>query len=539
MPGLEEAFERTGQVVEAYLPFTHAAGAALAVTDDHDTLGAVVRGFADVASGRPVGPDTRFQIGSISKSFASLCVLQEVAKGTLALDVSINELLPGLDLPEPFGPVTLHHLLTHTSGLRIGVEHGPWSHVEYVRAKELPPTFAPGERFWYSNLGYKLVGFALERATGTPIQDLLMERVLGPLAMTRTSAAIVELERTEAAVGYEPLQSDRPAHLSHALAPAVWQPSNTADGSIVSTVTDMCEYARLVLNGGRGPHGELLDADGFARWIGPHVDSDERGSRYGYGWDVRERDGRRVIRHTGGMVGFTALLEIWPDDGLGTVVLLNGQGVRDEMGREALAAVAAAIRGEELPSFVPPPAPDRVEDAATYAGTYRSDERAWELDPQDEGLVLRAGPLAVRLQRFGDDAFATPHPALDKHLLRPVRDEGGTVVALTHGPGWFVKDGAEPPNEQAPAPDAWGAHPGLYRSNDPWQPTFRVYLRRGRLILASPSDGSEQALVPLEDGWFGAEEPWTPLRVRFDDVVDGRAIMLDVNGSRLYRSFEA
>jgi CubicO group peptidase (beta-lactamase class C family) len=538
VPGLEQAFQRIGEVVEAYLPLTHAAGAALAVTDDHDTLGAVTRGFADVASGRPVGPDTRFQIGSISKSFAALCVVQEVAKGTLTLDASINELVPGLDLPEPFGPITLHHLLTHTSGLRIGVEHGPWSHVEHVRAKELPPAFAPGERFWYSNLGYKLVGFALERATGIPIHDLLMERVIGPLGMTRTSGAIVETERTEAAVGYEPLQSDRPAHLSHPLAPAVWQPSNTADGSIVSTVTDMCGYARLVLNGGRGPHAELLDADGFARWIGPHVDGGERGSRYGYGWDVVERDGRRAIRHTGGMVGFTALLEIWPDEGLGMVVLLNGQGVKDELGREALTAVSAAIRGEELPAFVPPPAPDRIPDADVYAGTYRGEERVWELDPQDDGLVLRAGPLAVRLERFGEDAFAVPHPALDKHLLRPVRDDAGAVAALTHGPVWLAKDGVDQSSEPPPPPDAWRAFAGLYRSNDPWLPTSRVYVRRGRLILASPSDGSEQALVPLDDGSFGAEERWMPLRVRFADVVEDRAITVDVNGARLYRSFE-
>jgi D-alanyl-D-alanine carboxypeptidase len=538
VPGLEEAFERVGQAVEAYLPLTHAAGAALAVTDDHDTLGAVVRGFADVASGRPVGPDTRFQIGSISKSFSALCVLQEEAKGTLALDASINELVPGLHLPEPFGPITLHHLLTHTSGLRIGVEHGPWSHVERVRARELPPTFPPGERFWYSNLGYKLVGFALEHATGTPIQDLLMERVLGPLGMSRSSAAIVEVERAEAAVGYEPLQGDRPAHLNHPLAPAVWQPSNTADGSIVSTATDMCEYARLVLNGGRGPHGELLDAGAFARWIGPHVVSDERGSRYGYGWDVVERDGRRVVRHTGGTVGFTALLEIWPDDGLGMVVLLNGHGVKDEFGREALTAIAAATRGEALPVFVPPPAPDLIPDAEAYAGTYRSDERVWELDPQDGGLVLRAGPLAVRLERFDEDAFALPHPALDKHVVRPVRDDAGAVVAITHGPAWLARDGVVQPPEPPPVPAKWAAFPGLYRSNDPWQPTSRVFLRRGRLILASPSEGSELALVPLDRGWFGAEEAWMPLRVRFDDVVEGRAITLDVNGARLYRSFE-
>ena len=91
--------------------------------------------------------------------------------------MSINEILPWLELPEPFAPITMHHLLTHTSGLMIGVEHAPWSRIDALLARQFPPTMEPGERFWYSNLAYKLVGFALEDVTGMPIQDLLTERL--------------------------------------------------------------------------------------------------------------------------------------------------------------------------------------------------------------------------------------------------------------------------------------------------------------------------------------------------------------------------
>jgi D-alanyl-D-alanine carboxypeptidase len=184
--GLEEAFERIGRAAELDLPLTHAPGLALAVTDGNDTLGAVVRGFADVPAGRPIRVDTRFQIGSISKSFAALCILQEEARGTVAIDVSVNELLPWLELPEPFGPITLHHLLTHTSGLMTGIEHGPWGKADVLRARSYPPTFAPGDRFSYSNLGYKLVGHVLERVTGMPVHEVLQQRILGPLGMTRS-----------------------------------------------------------------------------------------------------------------------------------------------------------------------------------------------------------------------------------------------------------------------------------------------------------------------------------------------------------------
>jgi len=534
--GLEEAFERIGQVVEHHLPLTHAAGVALAVTDDHDTLGAVVRGFADVAGGRAVRPDTRFQIGSISKSWAALCLLQEEAKGTVALDVSINELLPWLELPEPFGPITLHHLLTHTSGLMIGVEHAPWSRIDAVLARSFPATVAPGERFWYSNLAYKLVGFLLEDVTGMPIHEVLTERLIGPLALTDTFGAITAELRADAAVGYGPLLDDRPSHLNHPLAPAQWQPSNTADGSIVSTVPDLCAYARVVLNAGRGPHGELLDPHRLTRWVGPHVATDDAAWRYGYGWDVSTGE-HRVIRHTGGTVGFTGLVEIWPEEGIAVAILMNGGGSKDAMATYALSAVSAALRGEQLPPVEHPLAPDAVPGADTLAGAYAGDQRAWELESQEGGLVLRAGPLAVRLERWDTDAFAVPHPALDRHVLRIVRDDGA-VVGLTHGEAALWRDGIVPPAARTADP-AWAAFAGLYRTNDPWGSTVRVYERGGRLLATWPSDGNELELTALDDGWFAVGEPWMPMRARFGDIVRGVAQTFEMNGGLSYQSFES
>ena len=106
-----------------------------------------MRGLADVAAGTPVRPETRFQIGSISKSFAAMIVLQEVAAGRLDLHVSVNEILPWLELPEPFGPITLHHLMTHTAGLRD--RHGGRADRSRRAAppQDEPGDDQPGERF--------------------------------------------------------------------------------------------------------------------------------------------------------------------------------------------------------------------------------------------------------------------------------------------------------------------------------------------------------------------------------------------------------
>src|SRR5206468_487557 len=155
-----------------------------------EIVGVVCRGLADVAARAPGRPESRVPMGSISESFAAIVVLQEVEAGRLDLHVSVNEILPWLELAEPLGPVTLHHLMTHTSGLLIGTDDAPTGPGALWRLRTNPPTTKPGERFLYSNDGWKVVGACLEEVTGMATQDLLMQRVIGPLGMVSTAASI-------------------------------------------------------------------------------------------------------------------------------------------------------------------------------------------------------------------------------------------------------------------------------------------------------------------------------------------------------------
>ncbi len=543
MPGLAEAFERIGTFLEHELPLTHAAGAALAVTDRDEILGVVVRGFADVASQAPVRPETRFEIGSISKSFTALVVLQEAEAGRLDLHVSVNDLLPDLHLPEPFGPITLHHLLTHSSGLYIGTEEAPTGPGAIRRLRQTQPGFAPGEHFWYSNDGYKLVGAILEHVVGQPVHEIVRSRVLEPLGMSSSVAAITNDVRTELATGYEPMFDDRPPHRSLPLVPARWLVSNTADGSIVSNVIDMSAYARLLLNGGAGPQGGLLSEEAFASFTTPHMDdSDEPGWSYGYGLDVGDIDGQHLVGHSGGMVGYTAYLLTEPASGLGVVMMLNGMGARLPSVRFALDAVRAAIGGEALPAFTEPADPATTPNAADYAGRYVSDTREATIAVDGEQLRWREGPLGVVLERVGeeDDVFAAPHPALDRFLIRFGRDEAGRVVEVFHGGDWFRGEHFAGP-EPEPAPAGWHSYTGLYRSNNPWSPVLRVIIRKGRLTMIWNDDISptEEELIPLGDGRFhvGTRE-WTPAWVHFDEPLDGVPTRAVFNNAYWYRSFE-
>jgi len=538
--GLAEAFDRIGLALEHHLPVSHAAGAAIAVTDRHETLGVAVRGFADVASGTPVRPETRFMIGSISKSFAAVVALQEVDAGRLDLHVSVNELLPWLELPEPFGPITMHHLLTHTSGLATGTEDAPTALGAATLLRDVPPTFAPGEHFWYSNDGYKLVGLVLERLTGRPVHDLIRQRVLEPLGMDRSVAAIVDDVRTDLATGYEPVFTDRPAQLRHPLVPATFTISNSADGSIVSNVIDMAAYARLLLNRGTGPQGPVLSDAMFDVITTPFADQpDDPGTSYGYGLDVGRNERGPWIGHGGGMVGYTGFVAAEPESGLGVVVLQNGSGSKEGLLNYAHDAVRACITDAPLPEVWAPPEPTSIPEADAFVGEYVDPETEEQLLVRRDADGLRAtiGDASGRLERdpltqSAGSQFLVVHADLERFPMRFARGDDGRANEVFHGHRWFHAeryDGALP----EPVPEEWLALPGLYRNDDPWMPTLRV-----QFPVEWGDEEGDAELRPLEDGWFSAGEPWQPRRIRFDRLVDGKAVVAEFNGGRWFRSFE-
>jgi CubicO group peptidase (beta-lactamase class C family) len=548
MAGLQEAFDRIGASLEHHLTASHAAGAALAVTDREEILGIAVRGMAEVSSATPVRPETRFQIGSISKSFAAIVAMQEVDAGRLDLHASVNDLLPWLELPEPFGPITMHHLLTHTAGLHSGTEDAPGLAGALQLLREQPATSPPGERFHYSNDGYKIVGAVLEELTGRPIHELLRDRLLQPLGMSAAVAAITDEIWSDHATGYEPMQTDRPPQLRHPLVPAPRIVSNTADGSIVSNVVDMCAYARLLLARGDradGAGGRILSDQGFARLMAGAVDDGDHG-RYGYGLWEEEVDGRTWFGHSGGMVGYTALLVTVLEEGLACVMLQNGGGSRALVVEAALAAVRAALSGDPIPPAWAPPAASAVPGADAYAGTYEGDDgRALVVERKDDGLSIAIGPVSARLERDPllrepGETFLVAHPALERFPLEFRRDDAGRVVEAFHGDTWFRGERYEGLEPDEP-PAAWRRHPGLYRNDDPWNPVLRIVLRKRRLAIMWPTDAGDEEggeLTLLSDGSFAVGDPAIPRRVRFEGDVRGMTAVVVCNGGRWYRSFE-
>jgi D-alanyl-D-alanine carboxypeptidase len=519
-------------------------GLALAVTDPDRTLVLRTYGHAQLESRIPVVPETLFEIGSIGKTFTAVAVLRLADEGALNLDAPVAEYLPWFAVPQPAGapPITVAHLLSHTAGIVAGIDATPEAAFQVWSLHDLPAASAPGERFHYSNVGYKALGLVLEAVDGRPYPEVVRGRVLDPLGMSATEPAITHDVRERLAVGYEYLHDDRIGHAGSPLVPATWLETATADGSIASTAADMAEFARFLLREGEG----LLSRAAWERMSTVHGRAGPT-EAYGYGLLIRELDGRRYIGHGGGMVGYAAGLQVDADAGMGAVVLQNGYGVHAMALARSLIGIA---RG--APAGAQVAAQGRALDAADLAGAFdlvapsdlpsgaRGGEgaRRIELANSDDGLVLRFDRGEVSLLDWGDDGFLAPHAPFDRFALRAHRtDDGG--LELWHGADRYMRAGSAPRPLPEP-PRELRAIAGHYRSHNPWTTNFRVVVRghRAWLVFASEPDGfdDEQPLAAAPDGSFRvADDPGNPEHVRFDTEVGGRALRAWLSGWPYYR----
>ena len=420
--------------------------------------------------------------------------------------------------------------LSHTSGIVAGIDGTPEAAFQVWSLRDLPTRSAPGERFHYSNVGYKALGLVLEALESRPYREIIRDRILVPLEMSATEPAITHDTRTRLAVGYEYLHDDRLSHPDAPLAPATWLETETADGSIASTAADMCAFVRLLLRRGEG----LLSEEAFAQMSTGNPLEDENDA-YGYGLLMRNLDGRRFIGHGGGMVGYLAGMQADTDANLGAIVLQNGMGAHPMM----LARTVIRIADGEAAKSAGTAAPSALDE---LAGVYETDEPGCEpieLVAAPNGPVLRSSGQEIGLQELDNDLFLAADPAFDRfpiHVERPTDD----TPELWHGGRRYVRTGAvarrlpEPPAElQAIA--------GHYRSHNPWTTNFRIVLRGDQpwLIFAGAPDGfdTEQPLVPGNGQKYRvSEDPGNPEEVSFDTVVDGRALRAWLSGWPYYRA---
>jgi CubicO group peptidase (beta-lactamase class C family) len=534
------AFERIGGYVDRHREDLAAPGLALALTDRDRCLGVVTDGSANIDTREPVREHHRFQIGSISKGFTALAILQQVERGTIGLDDPVTTYLPWFEVRSAFPPITIHHLLSHTAGLVMGTDFTGDAVAEVWALRETETGFAPGERFLYSNVGYKALGLALEAVTGRPWWESVRERVAEPIGMGDVDLVITDRARARQPVGYAGPHADRPWFPRHGWAPSVWFQSGTADGTICATAEELTAYLRLLLAGGGG----VVSPASFERMTTPYAVEASTGQTYGYGVRWLPGDPRRYLGHGGGMIGFTALVLVDVEAGFGVASLMNSAfGRHHDLARFALECVAAEAADRPLPAVPDPRDPASVARPGGFEGRFVDEQGVIEIVAEGHRLFLVAdGHRAALLPAGAEGSFGVDDPDRDRCVLG-LTLEGGTAVRASWGNRLLRREGSLPDPEPG-SPPGWAGYPGRYSSWNPWMPGLEVFSRGGELWLAAAGEAladleGERRLTALDGGSFRVGEEWSPDRIRFDTVVDGRAHRVILNAAPFFRSFES
>jgi CubicO group peptidase (beta-lactamase class C family) len=262
-------------------------------------------GLANMEWSIPNAPDTKFRLGSITKQFTSMLIMQLVAEGKLATSTTVAEALPYYR-KDAGGGVTIHHLLSHTSGIpsytshpdfRRQVSRNPYATKEFVLSYcSGDLEFAPGTRYRYSNSGYFVLGAIIEHVTGKPYEQVLRERILDPVGMKDTGYDHWETVLPKRATGYDRVSGGfRTAQYLDMSVPG-------AAGALYSTVEDLLRWDQAL-------YGDaLLPAPLKKLMFTPALEN------YAYGWGVRQapvgegEQPRTLVAHAGGIDGFTTLI---------------------------------------------------------------------------------------------------------------------------------------------------------------------------------------------------------------------------------------
>ena len=289
-------------------------------------------------------PQTRFRIGSLTKQFTAVCILQLQEKGLLNVQSPISNYLPSYLQGER---ITVHHLLSHTSGIpeyldpRAFPDLLEWMQLPTTldrlvdRFKDLPLEFVPGEKFKYGNSGYALLAQIIESLTQQPYADYLQVNVLDPLALRNTGHEMPLAVITHLAQGYVPIQGDvylqaSPFDLSIA----------QGAGGLYSTVADLVKWNQWLY----GKHSDLrlLGEAARAMMLTPVVQIDIAESPdafYCYGVALDNYLERSRIHHLGGLSGFASALAYYPKEKLTIAVLSNFEAAPVQAIGEALAMI--------------------------------------------------------------------------------------------------------------------------------------------------------------------------------------------------------
>ncbi|MFP2924941.1 serine hydrolase domain-containing protein [Pyxidicoccus sp. 3LG] len=371
----ESLRERIDAFVRAEQKRVNVPGVAVAVVSHGRVIVAKGYGFSNLEHQVPVTPDTLFQSGSLGKQFTAMAVMLQVEAGRISLSDSITKYFP--DAPASWAPITIRHLLTHTSGLGdldgLIDQRKDYTDEEFAQfLYTLPLNFPAGLRWSYSNSGYVLLGLLVNRVAGTSYVNVLGEQVFKPTRM-KTARGISEADIVpNRAAGYRLL--DGVVKNQEWVSPSL---NTTGDGSLYFSLKDLLAWDDAV------DDRDILTRGSWRDILSPVKLASGATYPYGFGWFIEERNGQLVHQHSGSWQGFKTSYFRFAGDSLSVIVLLN----LAETNPEAFANGIAAIVNPAL--AVPPLAaiPDLEPEVTARFATLLEQLRAGALNPAEFAYI--------------------------------------------------------------------------------------------------------------------------------------------------------
>lgn len=379
---------------------------SIALVDNQKVIWARGFGLADPREKKPATARTVYRVGSVSKLFTDLAVMQQVEKGQLDLDAPVSRYLPDFKPSNPFDrPITLRQLMAHRSGL---VRESPVGSYFDAAEPSLAKTVAslnatalvypPQEKTKYSNAGLAVVGRVLEVTQKTPFDDLMRQSLFAPLGLKQSSF------RAAHAVKAELAQATMWTYHGREFPAPTWELAMPPAGNLYTSVLDLAQLLRCLFDDG----APLLKKQTLESMYQLQFAQKDDKAGFGLGFQISEFQGRRRIGHGGAVYGFSTDFSALPDEKLGVVVVASRDvvnAVTTRIASAALELLLAVKQGKPLPSLTVPEPLD-AETARRAAGRYESGTKTLELEEWHGPLYAWVTPPGLRIElRQEGDAF--------------------------------------------------------------------------------------------------------------------------------------
>jgi len=412
--------DKVDDFVRVEMQRQHVPGVSVVVMKDQKIVKSAGYGLANVELSVPATADTVYKIGSVSKQFIASGIMLLVKEGKIGLDDNVSKYLEGT--PDSWKPITIRHLLTHTSGIvREAPGFDPFkvqNDIDVIKtAYSLPLRFSPGEKWEYCNVGYFTLAEIIHKVTGQPWGDVLRDRLFAPLDMKATRTTTITDLVANRANGYvweKGKFENAPNYF--ALRPS---------GAFLSTVTDLAKWEAALAN------HKILDQASLDQMWTPVKLNNGSTYTYGFGWELDSVAGHKQIHHGGSLPGFRSQFARFVDDKLCVIVLTNGDNAD-------AALFAVGIANFYIQGLVPIRVVAKIDPKIldTYVGRYQG-VSVINITREGGNLVIQTGADGEKVELFptSENSFFTEGQLLVTYVFK--KDEAGQLILVV------MRDGKE------------------------------------------------------------------------------------------------